>query len=391
MVLLRTAMVRRSPLQTLRWASLMLLLGALALPSAANAQRVRGVKAKAKSPTVGAAARHVTRQRSVRSTQPSYRSLARKTSQKSQFLPKVLRRANATRDNTRTPASPSATKARLATTGAGAPTLKLAGEHLGLGMPTDAGRSNHEDFLVVRNQYVLSYSKSKKVPNWVSWKLTAGDIGGAGRHKKFRADYTIPKHWGRATDADYKGSGYTRGHIVASGERQASLRANSKTFVFTNILPQTEANNAGPWLHLETHYREQAKLHNQDVYIMAGGIYEGAARTIGANHVAVPSATWKVAVFLEKGQKITDIDASTRVVSIVVPNGEGAVDRAQPFTKFRVTPKQIEQRTGVRFFSHLPPKVRETLRNKMDTAKVTKDPSKRVNPRQPISSAPALN
>ena len=387
-------MLRRSPFKTLRWATLALLLGALAMPSVADAQRVRGsAKAKAKSTSLKAAARHVTRQRSVRSTKPGYRELARKTGQKAQFSPKLLRRANAKRDrlHARTPKSPAATEKRLAKTGAGAPTLRRAGEHLGLGMPTDADLSKHEDFLVVRNQYVLSYSRSKKVPNWVSWKLTAGDLGGGGRHKKFRADPTIPKHWGRATDADYKRSGYTRGHIVASGERQASVRANSKTFVFTNIMPQIEANNGGPWLHLETHYREQAELHNQDVYIMAGGIYEGAAKTIGANHVAVPSSTWKVAVFLEKGQKITDIDASTRVVSIVVPNVEGKVERNQPFTKFRVTPKQIEQRAGVKFFAHLPPKVRETLRNKMDTATITKGPSTRVDPRQPVSAALTRN
>ncbi len=385
--------MRRSPFQTLRWATLLLLVGALALPSAAEAQRVRGAKAKAQSSKMGPAARHVTRQRAVRGTQAGYRKLGRATSQKPQFSSRLLRPANAkrARQDARIPKSPEATKTRLAKTGAGAPTLKRAGEHLGLGMPTDADLSNHEDFLVVRNQYVLSYSRTKKVPNWVSWKLTAGDLGGGGRHKKFRADPTIPKKWGRATDADYKRSGYTRGHIVASGERQASVRENSKTFVFTNILPQIEANNGGPWLHLETHYREQAERHNQDVYIMAGGIYEGAPKTIGANHVAVPSATWKVAVFLEKGQKITDIDASTRVVSIVVPNVVGAVERSQPFTKFRVTPKQIEKRAGVRFFAHLPPKVSETLRNKMDTATVTKGPSTRINPRQPASPALPLN
>ncbi len=387
-------MLRRPSCPPLRWATLVLLLAAMGLPSTAAAQRIRGQKAKAKSPTsMAAAARHVTRQRSVRSTHPGYQKLGRKSAHKPQFSSKLVRRAEAKRQRqlARIPKTQSATKKRLAKTGAGTPTLKRAIEHLGLGMPTDADLTNHEDFLVVRNQYVLSYSKSKKVPNWVSWKLTAGDLGSGRRQKKFRPDPTIPKHWGRATDADYKRSGYTRGHIVASGERQGTVRANSKTFVFTNILPQIEANNGGPWLHLETHYREQAQLHNQDVFVMAGGIYEGAAKTIGANHVAVPSATWKVAVFVEKGQKITDINASTRVVSIVVPNVEGAVERSQPFTQYRVTPKQIEQRAGVKFFAHLPPNVRETLRNKMDTAIVPKGEKTRISPRQPVSSVLKLN
>jgi endonuclease G len=377
----------------LRWAPLMLFMGALVLPSSAAAQRTRGPQTKAKPALMKAAVRKVARERSLRSTHPGFKTLGRKSDRKAQFPSKQVRRAEAKRErqHARIPKTKTATVKRMAKTGVGKRTLKSAAEHLELGMPTNADLSTPEDFLVVRNQYVLSYSKSKKIPNWVSWKLTAGDLGSGKRQKNFRADPTIPKHWGRATDADYKRSGYTRGHIVASGERQASTRANSKTFVFTNILPQIEANNGGPWLHLETHYREQAELHNQDVFVMAGGIFEGPARTIGENHVAVPSATWKVAVFVEKGQKLTDIDASTRVVSIVVPNVKGAVERGQLFTQFRVTPKQIEQRAGVKFFAHLPPAVRDALRNKMDTAIVGKGRGKRVDPRTPTTAALKVN
>ncbi len=359
------------------WALLALLAGSLALPSSAWAQRAKPKKAKA-AKNLAKAAKVVARERAMRNPSPGAQTLGRKAERNTAHTSKLVRRANAKRErhHARIPKSASGTAKRLATTGAGTRTLELAGKHVSLGLPTDARRTTSEDFLIVRNQYVLSYSKTKKVPNWVSWKLSSGNLGNGARKNNFRADLTIPKHWGRATDRDYKRSGYTRGHIVASGERQGSTRANSKTFVFTNILPQLEANNAGPWLHFEEHYRDQAELHDKEVHIVAGGIYEGKAKTIGANHVAVPSATWKVAVFLDKGQKISDINKNTRVASIIIPNVEGAVQKGEPFTKYRVTAKEIEKRAGVKLFSHLPADVRDVLRHKVDDVVVNKQKEK---------------
>ncbi len=374
-------MPHRSSRQPKGWAFAALLVGVMALPTAASAQKVRAKAVKVKGSTMAASVRKVARERSTRNKpSPGARTLARKTDGNAAHESKLVRRAHSKRErqHNRIPRTVSGTNKRLAESGLGDKTLALAAEHLSLGLPTDANRTNQEDFLIVRNQYVLSYSKSRKIPNWVSWKLASGDLGKGARKNNFRADLTIPKRWGRATDRDYKRSGYTRGPIVAAGERQNSIRANSKTFVFTNIVPQLEANNTGPWLHLEEHYREQAELHGQEVHIVAGGIFEGLPKTIGANHVAVPSSTWKVAVFLDKGQKISDISADTRVVSIIVPNVEGAVHKSEPFTKYRVTPKEIEQRAGVKLFAHLPAGVRESLRNKVDTVVVDKRKAKQL-------------
>jgi len=235
-------------------------------------------------------------------------------------------------------------------------------------MPSAASKKSPENFLLARNQYVLSYSKTRKTPNWVSWSLRAGDMSGVTRKNEFRADANIPKSWGRATHRDYKGSGFTRGHLVASSERLSNKRENSKTFVFTNIVPQTKANNSGPWLHLENFCKNQVNMHNMEVFIVAGGLYEGAQKTIGANRVAVPSATWKVAVFVPRGKGLKGVNASTRVVSIIVPNQEGAVNIAQRFTDFRVTPREIQRRAGVELFAHLPAKLRTKLLDSLDVA-----------------------
>lgn len=257
---------------------------------------------------------------------------------------------------------------------AGIPTLRLSKvmDHVALGLPTAASRNSPENFLLARNQYVASYSKTRKTPNWVSWSLKAGDIAGTSRQNNFRADHTIPKDWGRATKRDYKGSGYTRGHLVASGERLSDSRSNSKTFVLTNVVPQLEASNRGPWLHLESFYRDQVARQNKDVYVIAGGLYKGTPKTIGKNQVAIPTSTWKVVVLVDRGKGLAGVTEASRVVSVIVPNEPGKVSVKQPFSDFRVTAREIQKQAGVELFAHLPHKLRATLLDKLDTQKIPK-------------------
>ncbi|MBL4636330.1 MAG: DNA/RNA non-specific endonuclease, partial [Kofleriaceae bacterium] len=275
-----------------------------------------------------------------------------------------------------------ATKELLSSAGISAKRLDRVMEHVALGMPTNASKSSPENFLLARNQYVLSYSKTRKTPNWVSWTMRFSDLSGTSRHDSFRADVTIPKGWGRATDLDYAGSGYTRGHIVASSERLSDKRSNSKTFVLTNVLPQLQANNGGPWLHMENFYRDQVSQHNMDVYIIAGGLYEGPKKTIGANKIAVPSATWKVAVLVERGKGLEGVSATSRVVSIIVPNELGKVSIKQPFTDFRVSPREIQRRAGVELFAGLPKAIRTKLLDHVDT-EVVPDKFKQLKAKKP--------
>jgi len=243
-------------------------------------------------------------------------------------------------------------------------------EHIGLGMPTDAGRSNPNDYLLARNGYVVSYSRDLVGPKWVAWKVTGPNIkANYQRSKNFRSDPTLPKSWPRARNSDYKRSGWTRGHLVASGERSADRRANAKTFVYSNIVPQAEKNNAGPWNHFEHYYRDLAS-NGHDVFVLAGGVYSPNPQRIGQNQVAVPDATWKVAVVLEKGQTLKDVDQNTRVISIVVPNNNHSVRLDQSFADFRTSPAAIEAMTGNKFFSALPPNVRSVLLSKVDKANV---------------------
>ncbi|MFW5633607.1 MAG: DNA/RNA non-specific endonuclease [Erythrobacter sp.] len=88
------------------------------------------------------------------------------------------------------------------------------------------------------------------------------------RLDNFRADKRLPYRF-RASLNAYKGSGYDRGHLVASAN--ASLRSieNSESFLLSNMSPQTAAFNRQGWRRLEEQVRD---LNDRDevleVYVL---------------------------------------------------------------------------------------------------------------------------
>src|SRR5262249_14845040 len=168
--------------------------------------------------------------------------------------------------------------------------------------------------------------------------------------------------------ADYAGSGFDRGHMCPSADRTATLLDNQNTFYLTNMLPQAHNQNAGPWGQLEAYARSLA-TSGKEVFEVAGGIYAGPPKNIGAGSVAVPSSTFKVVVVLDApGQTAASVTTSTRVISVVMPNDNSAVSQGTDWHTFRVKAADIEAQTGLRLLSDVAEPVRTTLENRVDTA-----------------------
>ena len=238
----------------------------------------------------------------------------------------------------------------------------LAAPHSLLGLPSPG--VGEDDHLLVRERYVLSYNRGRRVMNWASWGLTREDFGSAEKQKDFRHDPDIPDDWGRIEESEYSGTPWTRGHMVPSGETTASPHLNSLTYLMTNIVPQATNVNSGPWNKMENWYRDQVRFEGKDAHLIAGTVFNGPQRVIG-NGVHVPSATWKIVVLLERGQTLKDVNRNTRVIAAVMPNSN-SIDHTTPWAGFRTSVADIERQTGLRFFDHLPHEVAEVLRNRVD-------------------------
>lgn len=229
-----------------------------------------------------------------------------------------------------------------------------------MGVPTDD--SPDDDYLMRKPQYALSYNSVRNIPNWVSWELNEGWFGSVPRHKgKFLEDRDLPQDFKRANHDDYTGSGYDRGHMVRSEERTRTNEDNRSTFLMTNILPQYHDLNAGPWLRLEEHCEKLAKREGRELFVMAGGVFPPGKRatdTIGKG-VAVPKSFFKIIVILDKGQGPKDVQSSTPVIAVIMPNKTDIIDEG--WEKYRSSVDEIEKRTGYEFLSALPETVQRAI------------------------------
>ncbi|MEO6951121.1 MAG: hypothetical protein ABI321_04840, partial [Polyangia bacterium] len=72
---------------------------------------------------------------------------------------------------------------RLRNLGTPASIAKRAARHVELGMPSAATRTNDNDFLLVRNDYVISYNAKRSAMNWASWEVANTDLGDIGRNE----------------------------------------------------------------------------------------------------------------------------------------------------------------------------------------------------------------
>jgi endonuclease G len=228
-----------------------------------------------------------------------------------------------------------------------------------------ADASNKNNYLLVKPQYVLSYNNERGGPNWVSWRLTASDIGDVERQNNFHPEASLPEGFKRVTPDDYMGTGFDRGHVCNSKDRTATEADNSETFSMANMLPQTPDLNRQVWESLESYSRTLARKGNQ-LYIVAGGY--GSAKTIGkANKVTVPTNCWKIILVLPEGRDVSQADKSARVIAVDMPNTSGIAQ--DPWTKYTTTVRDIEQKTGYHFFTELPQDVQVALKSKKDSGK----------------------
>ena len=193
--------------------------------------------------------------------------------------------------------------------------------------------------VLTKKGFVTSYNSSTRLPNWVYWHMTSDHVGGSESRFgiSYHEDTKVAKP--RATLADYRRSGYTRGHMCPAADCKWSRKALKESFALTNICPQTEKCNSGVWNSIETQCREWV-LEYGDLYVVCGPIYDGVPETIGDNRVAVPDGFFKVVACLN-GKK--------KGIAFICDN----VDRNQTLKSCVASIEDVERMTGIEFFPNL--------------------------------------
>jgi endonuclease G len=182
------------------------------------------------------------------------------------------------------------------------------------------------EVIISRKQYLLSYNRQMRLPNWVAWKLESSDLGHIGRTNIFLADdslesYLSTKNEHAVLPTDYYGSCFDRGHQVPSADRDDSVVNNQATFLLSNMIPQTAYLNRVIWEHLESYTRGLVISQNKKLYVIAGPIYDEDFGMIGPEkNIRVPSKNFKIIYVLNADQSSSDINVNTPTIAVIMPN-----------------------------------------------------------------------
>lgn len=242
--------------------------------------------------------------------------------------------------------------------------------NLALGNPSGASASDPNNYLISRPQYMLSYSHSRGIANWVSWYLSPAWKGDAKRTTEFRPDPSLPTGWYAARPNDYTNTGFDRGHLCPSDDRDVTPTDNAATFLLSNIVPQAPRHNREVWKSLED-YERQLMSNGNDVYIIAGVSgaggtgQNGYATTLANGKLTVPATLWKILVVVPTGTDNTfQITTSTRVIAVNIPNNQTAADK--PWRAYLTSVDDLENLTGYDFLSNVPVEIQQIIEKLID-------------------------
>lgn len=194
--------------------------------------------------------------------------------------------------------------------------------------------------IMEKSSYIVSYNKDTKIPNWVAWHLIAQHTDGPiKRLSNFYEEVGVDIP--RATVEDYRGSGWSRGHMCPAGDNKWDETAMYESFSLVNVCPQNAGLNSGLWNSIEIDCRRWANRLG-DIYIVCGPVLLNREHeTIGRNKVVVPEAFFKVILCLH---------GKPKAIGFVVRNNEGKRKRDQ----YVNTIDEVERITGIDFFPALP-------------------------------------
>lgn len=159
---------------------------------------------------------------------------------------------------------------------------------------------------------------------------------------------------------DYRGSGYDRGHLVASADRLFSIPANEQTFYYSNMSPQINSFNGGIWASLENKVQGWGKLSaiRDTLYVVKGGTIrdDQVMGTIGESKIVIPKYYF-MALLAKKGPVYK---------SIAFWFEHRAHPQPYSLTDYALSVEELQGLTGIDFFHNLPDSIEQVVEKQLN-------------------------
>ena len=204
------------------------------------------------------------------------------------------------------------------------------------------------DQVIFNRHYVIGYSYYFRQAKW-ALEIVDPDNPGFDRLDNFRPDYRIPENF-RADLVDYTGSGYDRGHLIASADKTVTELQNSETFLLSNMTPQKPEFNREIWGELEQRVRAlNNKSSTFETYVICGPIFDFdlVVESIGNDDdneitIPIPHAYFK-SILIETSS------GGLKMWSFVLPNEKAD----KPLEAYLVKTTRVERFAGVKLWQRL--------------------------------------
>lgn len=205
-----------------------------------------------------------------------------------------------------------------------------------------AGISDLESF-VERDGYIVNYSGLFKVPKCVAYKI----FDTQKTFDRVESRFSLDTELNSPSSESYRGSGYDRGHLISPQDMYChGADAIHLSFLTSVIAPQAPKMNRGVWNNLEKYTRCFA---SDTVYIIAGTLFlnndnQGITSfsVIGNDKIGVPSHFYRIIS--------RRINGKIEWLAFIIPNSN---DVDEEITKYLVSVKSIEDKTGLTFFTEI--------------------------------------
>ncbi|MCQ2388717.1 MAG: DNA/RNA non-specific endonuclease [Kiritimatiellae bacterium] len=224
------------------------------------------------------------------------------------------------------------------------------------GAPKRVGAPAPTDVQIMpRGEFTVGYSRKLGHAVWVGYHVPAEAAHEAGKRPSFRRDPEVPN----CPSADaYARSGYDRGHLAPNHAIATRFGPDEqrKTFLMTNVAPQSPSLNRGPWRFVERAIADVWTRRYGEIWVVAGTIPSSSGERVSGTEVDVPDACWQVIA----AQTADGVRAMAFVMPQTIRFGAFPVHHL-------VTVDELERLTGLDFFPELPGFLQEPLEADLPT------------------------
>lgn len=236
-------------------------------------------------------------------------------------------------------------------------TVAPSGEVCFAGEPARMGSPAPDDIIVLdRGEFKIGWSPSLRHPVWVAYHVVEDARHASGDRPNFSRDNQAPNC---PSPDDYKKSGYDRGHMAPNYAivTRYGEWLQKRTFLMSNIAPQTAELNRGVWRELEHRIAEYWTRKYGEIWVIVGCVSDDTARTcIGDTGIDVPEKFYMLVV----AQDGYDVRALTVILPHDVPYGTYAA-------RYLASVDELEALTGLDFLSGLPEFIGSPLEAQLPT------------------------